>query len=120
MTPHPDNPTCEDAGDGWVLDDRDCDDADPDVNADAGEVCDEIDNDCDGSVDVDSSGGSICGCEGVSVEEDSETDCTDGLDNDCNGATDLDDQVCAGTGEQRQLLLPVSDNYFCRFAAHLS
>ena len=30
------------------------------------------------------------------------------------------DDAAFSAGEQRQLLLPVSDNYFCRFAAHLS
>ena len=41
-------------GDGYTFNDGDCDDEDPAVNPDATEVCDEIDNDCDGSVsDVD-------------------------------------------------------------------
>jgi parallel beta-helix repeat protein len=38
---------------GFVADDTDCDDTDIDVNPDADEVCDTIDNDCDTIVDED-------------------------------------------------------------------
>ena len=37
-------------GDGFARD-ADCDDADVEVNPDAGEYCNEIDDDCDGTVD---------------------------------------------------------------------
>ncbi len=40
---------------GYVADPGDCDDSTADVNPDATEVCDEQDNDCDGSVDPDTS-----------------------------------------------------------------
>ncbi len=40
---------------GHVVDDTDCDDTDADVNPGATEVCDELDNDCDGLVDDDDS-----------------------------------------------------------------
>ena len=36
---------------GYVADDTDCDDGRADANPDAGEVCDGVDNDCDGTVD---------------------------------------------------------------------
>jgi hypothetical protein len=43
---------CE-PSEGWVLDDSDCDDGDAAVNPAATELCDGIDNDCDGAVDED-------------------------------------------------------------------
>ena len=42
-----------DAPSGYAALDTDCDDADPDVNPDAGEVCNGYDDDCDGDVDDD-------------------------------------------------------------------
>jgi predicted outer membrane repeat protein len=40
---------------GTSADGEDCDDGDADVNPDADEVCDGVDDDCDGTVDVDAS-----------------------------------------------------------------
>jgi hypothetical protein len=44
---------CEDPGAGWVPADQatDCDDGDPAVHPDAQEVCNQIDDDCDGEID---------------------------------------------------------------------
>ena len=45
--------TCDQPSD-YVSNDTDCDDTDGDVNPGESEVCDEIDNNCDGSIDEDS------------------------------------------------------------------
>ncbi len=55
----------------------DCDEENADINPGATEVCDEIDNDCDGKVD--------------------EENC-DGLDNDCDGLIDEGEDLC-GEGQ---------------------
>jgi len=82
---------------GYVTDSSDCDDRDASVYPGAAELCDGLDNDCDGSVDE--------GCGGTDADGDgydTSTDCDDGnasinpgaaeacngLDDDCDGDID--------------------------------
>jgi hypothetical protein len=67
---------CE-PSEGWVLDDSDCDDGDAAVNPAATELCDGIDNDCDGAVD----------------EDDADDAATWYLDADADGAGDADEAL---------------------------
>ncbi|MCB2195746.1 MAG: hypothetical protein KQH79_07790 [Bacteroidetes bacterium] len=94
---------------GYVNNDSDCDDNNPDVNPEGTEVTDGMDNDCDGEVDE----GTITMCESdddclpgfICMNGDcievvaSETNCSDGMDNDADGLVDCDDGDCIGTPE---------------------
>lgn len=49
-------------GDGYSVDEGDCNDGDPEINPGAREICeDEIDNDCDTAVDFEDPQCSACG-----------------------------------------------------------
>jgi hypothetical protein len=113
---------CGDAdGDGFACD-VDCNDRDASVHPGSADVCDGIDNDCDGEVDEEfASQGCVTGAPGICAAgttlcedgaERCEADllpeveiCDDGLDNDCDGAADVDDAAsCTGLA----LSVPVS------------
>jgi hypothetical protein len=94
---------CPDAdGDGHLLDvcgGTDCDDSDSAINPGATEVCDEADNNCDGSIDegFDGDGDGYASC--VDCDDTNPAinpgaaDICDGLDNNCDGfqsPTDVD------------------------------
>ncbi len=110
---------------GFVADNTDCNDADPNINPGATEVCDGVDNDCDVSVDegvlntffadTDSDGfgdpnNSVSACSAPPGFVADNTDCNDadpninpgaqeicdGFDNDCDGLIDDDDPSVTG------------------------
>ena len=85
--PHPGNPLCYEPP-GYILDSSDCDDGDGEINPDAEEVCDGVDNDCDPATDLD----------GTDVDADGEgiPDC---LEPDCAGCG-----AAVGSGSSREAL----------------
>ncbi|MCP3980041.1 MAG: hypothetical protein GY716_12115 [bacterium] len=87
-------PTCDDTG----LTCGDCDDLDPDINPGAAEVCDNVDNNCDGTVDEgfdqDDDGFTTCDLPEPDCDDgDADVNpleleaCADGIDNDCDAGT---------------------------------
>ena len=92
--------TCEECvdldGDGWGAA-QDCDDLDPAVNPGAAELCDGLDNDCNGvaddGLDVDADGFSACVDDCDDADPDvypGASESCDGVDTDCDGALDED------------------------------
>jgi hypothetical protein len=96
---------------GYVADNTDCDDDDAAINPDADEVCDGLDNDCNGQSDENfadkgsacsvgqgacqNSGIYVCTMDGSGTEcgasaGSSSAESCDGLDNDCDGMPDED------------------------------
>jgi hypothetical protein len=88
----------DDDGDGFTEDEGDCDDTDDDVNPDAPEIYNGVDDDCDGDVDegtdgFDDDGDGWTDIAGDCDDEDPAThpgaeEIPDGLDNDCDGDID--------------------------------
>lgn len=124
-TPGAPNTWCDNDNDGYAEDEGDCDDTLASVHPNAQEVCNGIDDDCNGLIDEGLSPPQMCLSKGVCAGtsaickgkqgfvceypltyEPIEVSC-DGLDNDCDGETDedlplpkndcLQDGVCAGS-----------------------
>lgn len=88
--------------DDWTIDQGDCDDLDARVNPAAVEVCDLIDNNCDGEVDegFDQDGDGFTTCGGDCDDSDPATypgapEIQDTKDNDCDGDGDTCCKVCS-------------------------
>ena len=89
---------------------EDCDDTDPTVRPGAEEVCDGVDNDCDGTVpadELDADGDGIAICDGDCDDTNADAypgaeELCDGIDGDCDGTVSEDDadedgvRVCDG------------------------
>ena len=103
-------------GDGWTVEEGDCDDEDPTVSPGGLEVCDTVDNDCDAHIDE----GTECADDDLDGYTEMDGDCDDyddavypgavevgdGVDNDCDGVIDEgaegydDDGDCYCDGER--------------------
>jgi hypothetical protein len=106
--------TQDDDADGFTVCGDDCDDSDPSINPAAPELCDGVDNDCNGASDwtggagldenTDADGDAWTLCGGDCDDEDpnvspAQVELCDGLDTDCNGLADFVD--AAGNAEDQ-------------------
>ena len=115
------NSLCPDGdGDGYTVCANDCDDGNPAINPGAAEVCDNADNNCDGTIDENLTQPTTCGA-GECADNTGEETCTagvwgnntcdpfagaaaevcDSLDNNCDGTIDdnLTRPTACGVGE---------------------
>jgi hypothetical protein len=110
------NDDCDDSdGDGFGVngdpscpggEEPDCDDEDPATYPGADELCDGLDNDCDGTVpddELDRDGDGFAECAGDCDDEDPDTypgadELCDGLDNSCDGVVPEDEADADGDG----------------------
>jgi hypothetical protein len=105
-TDPPTAPAQDHDADGWTVQAGDCNDAHADVHPGASEICDGMDNDCDGLLpqderDLDRDGFPGCGAQdcddGDPAVNPLAIETCDGMDNDCDGAVDEPDGVGTAT-----------------------
>ncbi len=88
--------SCDDPGEGFATVNGDCDDNDADINPDAVEQCDGIDNDCDCSGDTNGDG-VVCGSGDDNVDEDVYSNWYEDIDGDGYGAGSVITVICDGS-----------------------
>ena len=88
--------TTDDDSDGWTPCEGDCEDSDDQINPSIADVCDGIDNDCDGTIDTgstDADGDGFADCVDCDDTNDAvfpgAEEVCNGLDDDCNGLDDF-------------------------------
>ena len=83
--------TCE-MPSGYVQDNTDCDDTNPDINPGSTEVCDGLDNNCNGEIDENLT--RQCGTTDVGACQFGSQTCQTGIWGDCLGAIEPIEEIC--------------------------